>query len=135
MRMTRFSIFKFAALAAGILGFVLWFGGGLVWVVWSYASPPTDLAELAYRQGIFSKIGIAGFVLIQLANSLAVIISPPPGRAIRYAGLAVLWIGMAGLFGLLPGLWAWYLLPMILGSIVANDLIPGLARRMERLRA
>lgn len=123
-----------SAIAIGGLGVLLWLGVVIATVAWpAPASPVTaaDLATISARTTLLGRIGLAGFVLIQLSNSLSAIANPRVGRRTLGVGLALLWIGMIGLLDLLPGLWVWYCAPMIVGSFIINDVV---SRTLQRLR-
>lgn len=116
-----------SAIAIGSLGVLLWLGVIIATVAWpAPASPVTsaDLAAISARTSLLGRIGLAGFVLIQVSNSLTAIANPRLGRRTLGVGLALLWIGMIGLLDLLPGLWLWYCAPMIVGSFIINDVVP-----------
>lgn len=124
-----------SAIAIGGLGVLLWLGVAIATVAWpAPASPVTaaDLATISARTTLQGRIGLAGFVLIQLSNSLSAIANPRVGRRALGVGLALLWVGMIGLLDLLPGLWIWYCLPMIVGSFIINDVVPRTIRWVRR---
>ncbi|MGH3710402.1 MAG: hypothetical protein ACRDRQ_20360 [Pseudonocardiaceae bacterium] len=114
------------AIAIGALGALLLLGVIVASFAWPVPSPMTmaDLAEVTARTRLLGRIGLAGFVLIQLSNSLSAVVSPRIGQGMLCIGLGILWVGMIGLLDLLPGLWIWYSVPMIIGSLIINDVVP-----------